>query len=222
MASFSPTAIAPEVLHERSVAALARMREMGVSLHEKSFSTGMPVIQYRDLTKGGGDAVCIDDFRGRITPGAGLLASGQSPFHADAAYLTLVRWGKGEDECGRIEIDASVTLSEAAFVSYKSIRVEKGVLFGPGAVVMDCDGVPVDLTKPATPDNLEIAPVTICEGCWIGAYAIIMPGVTIGKYSTVAGGSVVFKDVPPYSLAAGNPASVIGSFRKEDGSPLDP
>lgn len=52
------------------------------------------------------------------------------------------------------------------------------------------------------------SPVIIEEFVWIGAGAIILPGVTIGKYSVIAAGSVVVKNIPPYSMAAGNPAEV--------------
>lgn len=52
------------------------------------------------------------------------------------------------------------------------------------------------------------APVIIKDNCWIGAKSIILPGVTIGECSVVAAGSVVTKDVPPYSLVAGVPAVI--------------
>jgi acetyltransferase-like isoleucine patch superfamily enzyme len=46
-------------------------------------------------------------------------------------------------------------------------------------------------------------------GAWIGAGAIILPGVTVGEYAIVGAGSVVTKDVDPYSIVAGNPARFI-------------
>lgn len=49
------------------------------------------------------------------------------------------------------------------------------------------------------------------DGCWIGFGAIIMSGVTLGKNSVIAAGSVVTRDVPPNSIAAGNPAKVISN-----------
>ena len=52
-------------------------------------------------------------------------------------------------------------------------------------------------------------PVTIGNDIWIGANAVILPGVTIGDHSVVAAGAVVTKDVPPHSLVAGVPAKVI-------------
>jgi len=51
-------------------------------------------------------------------------------------------------------------------------------------------------------------PVRIGEGCWIGAGAIIVPGVTIGDHSVIGAGSVVTKDIPANVVAYGNPCRV--------------
>lgn len=51
--------------------------------------------------------------------------------------------------------------------------------------------------------------VTIGNDIWIGANAVVLPGVTIGDHSVVAAGAVVTKDVPPHSLVAGVPAKII-------------
>jgi acetyltransferase-like isoleucine patch superfamily enzyme len=47
------------------------------------------------------------------------------------------------------------------------------------------------------------------DDIWIGANAVILPGVTIGQHSVVAAGAIVTKDIPPHSLVAGVPAKVI-------------
>lgn len=52
-------------------------------------------------------------------------------------------------------------------------------------------------------------PINIGEDCWLGGNVIVLPGVTIGKGSTVGAGSVVTKDVEPYTCVAGNPARFI-------------
>ena len=64
-----------------------------------------------------------------------------------------------------------------------------------------------DITKPNRP--LITAPITICDGVWIGARAIILPGVTIGEGAVVAAGAVVTKDVEPFTVVGGNPAKFI-------------
>ncbi len=53
--------------------------------------------------------------------------------------------------------------------------------------------------------------VKIEDDCWIAANSVILSGVTIGKGSVIAAGAVVTKDVPPYSVVAGVPASIIRS-----------
>ena len=64
-----------------------------------------------------------------------------------------------------------------------------------------------DISKPNRP--LVTAPITICDGVWIGARAIVLPGVTIGEGAIIAAGAVVTKDVEPWSVVGGNPAKVI-------------
>jgi acetyltransferase-like isoleucine patch superfamily enzyme len=58
--------------------------------------------------------------------------------------------------------------------------------------------------------------VTIEDECWIGAMAILLDGVTVGRRSVVAAGSVVTGDVPPHSLVAGAPARVVRDLREGD------
>lgn len=55
----------------------------------------------------------------------------------------------------------------------------------------------------------EEKPVTIDDDVWIGARVTILPGVIIGKGSIIGASAVVTKDVPPYSVVAGNPAVVV-------------
>jgi acetyltransferase-like isoleucine patch superfamily enzyme len=52
-------------------------------------------------------------------------------------------------------------------------------------------------------------PVTVGEYVWMGFGVSVLPGVTIGDHSVIGAGSVVAKDIPPYSIAAGNPARVL-------------
>ena len=54
-------------------------------------------------------------------------------------------------------------------------------------------------------------PTRVCEGASIGASAVIRAGITIGRYATIAAGSVVTHDVPDFGLVGGNPARWIGN-----------
>jgi acetyltransferase-like isoleucine patch superfamily enzyme len=66
-----------------------------------------------------------------------------------------------------------------------------------------------DTQKRIDEQGVSTIPVTIEDDVWIGANAVILPGVTIGNHCVVAAGAVVTKDVPPHSLVAGVPAKVI-------------
>ncbi len=57
----------------------------------------------------------------------------------------------------------------------------------------------------------DVRPITIGDDVWIGARAIFLPGVTVGKGAVVAAGAVVTKDVPEWGIVAGNPAQLIRS-----------
>ena len=57
--------------------------------------------------------------------------------------------------------------------------------------------------------GVSTTPVILGDDIWIGANAVVLPGVSIGNHSVVAAGAVVTKDVPPHSLVAGVPAKII-------------
>lgn len=68
-------------------------------------------------------------------------------------------------------------------------------------------------------------PVFIGDDCWIGSNVVILPGVTIGEGCTIGAASVVTKDIPPFSVAVGNPARVtktVLSAEEEERDPLNP
>ena len=62
--------------------------------------------------------------------------------------------------------------------------------------------------------NTYSKPVRIEDEAWIGGGAILLPGVTIGRGSVVGAGAIVTRDIPPYTVAVGNPARVIRNIDK--------
>ena len=66
-----------------------------------------------------------------------------------------------------------------------------------------------DTTRRIDEQGISTKPVVIGDDVWIGANAVILPGVTIGRHVVVAAGAVVTKDVPSFTLVAGVPAKVI-------------
>ncbi len=72
-----------------------------------------------------------------------------------------------------------------------------------------------DSTHPAKRGgDITTAPVTVDDGAWLGARAIILPGVSVGAGAIVAAGAVVSKDVPPHTLVGGIPAKKIRELNR--------
>ena len=74
-----------------------------------------------------------------------------------------------------------------------------------------------DPSIPIRDQKCDVATVYVGDDSWIGTNAVITSGVTIGRHSIVAGGSVVTKDVPDYTMVGGNPARVLKQFNHETG-----
>lgn len=87
------------------------------------------------------------------------------------------------------------------------VRIGNNVFFGPAVQIYTVNH-PLDAKTRNTLIE-QALPVVIEDDVWIGGGAIILPGVTIGKGSVVAAGSVVTKDIPSGVVAAGNPCRVI-------------
>lgn len=95
-----------------------------------------------------------------------------------------------------------------------NIDIGDNVMFAPNVTV-------ITATHPVLPSLREKGlqfnvDVKICSNVWIGAGAIIMPGITVGENSVVGAGSVVTKDVPPNTVVVGNPARVLREIGERD------
>lgn len=89
------------------------------------------------------------------------------------------------------------------------IEIGDHVIMGPGVKIFSENHNTSDLEIPIRLQGESRLGVKINNDCWLGAGVIIVDGVTIGIGSIIAAGSVVTKDIPPFSIAAGVPARVI-------------
>ena len=126
---------------------------------------------------------------------------------------------------GEIVIGDNVYLGDDTIISCAE-RVEIGAytMLAHGAQVYDNDSHPLDVAQRERDQLIAVgrmqgdrpdigrAPVWIGDHCWIGTNAVVMKGVRIGPGTVVAASSVVAADLPPFTLAAGNPARVVRSL----------
>ncbi|MBU1329272.1 MAG: sugar O-acetyltransferase [Gammaproteobacteria bacterium] len=126
--------------------------------------------------------------------GAGSFV--RAPFHCD--YGHNIRLGAG------VFINFNVVILDVAPVSIGDLTQ-----IGPGAQLLTADH-PRDARQRA--DGLERGlPISVGRNVWIGAGALVLPGVTIGDDAVVGAGSVVTRDVPAGCTVVGNPARLVSS-----------
>lgn len=96
------------------------------------------------------------------------------------------------------------------------VRIGRGVLMASSVYISDHDH---DWSDPDDPVIMNArvlaAPVEIGDFVWLGERVIVLRGVTIGAHSVIGAGSVVTRDVPPYTIAVGAPARVIRRYDRQ-------
>jgi UDP-2-acetamido-3-amino-2,3-dideoxy-glucuronate N-acetyltransferase len=110
-----------------------------------------------------------------------------------------------------VEIGDNVKIQNGALI-YHGATIESGVFIGPG-VIFTNDKKPRAINPDGTLKGNEdwvVGKIRVCYGASIGAGAVILPDVTIGRFALVAAGAVVTHDVPDHALAIGNPARRVG------------
>lgn len=114
---------------------------------------------------------------------------------------------------GELILGNNVAVNDGVrFECTSSIRIGDRVRIGFGVAIIDNHFHEIyDREKRPAGE-----PIVIENDAWIAAKAVIMPGVTIGEGSVVAAGCVVPRDVPPFTVVAGNPARVIRTLDAEE------
>ncbi len=123
-------------------------------------------------------------------------------------------WLNTTGDHARIEIGAFGFVGRGVqFEVSNAIVIGRGVLIAPGVYLTDHN----HSTAPGPPmfeQACTAAPIAIGDDVWIGANAVVLPGVTIGAGAVVAAGAVVHRDVPPRAIVGGVPARII-RFRED-------
>jgi acetyltransferase-like isoleucine patch superfamily enzyme/glycosyltransferase involved in cell wall biosynthesis len=94
------------------------------------------------------------------------------------------------------------------------VTVGNNIMFAQNIVLSGLNHGYEDITIPISQQKTTMAEIFIEDEVWIGANAVIVAGVTVGKHSIVAAGSVVTKSVPPYSIVGGNPAKLLKQYNE--------
>jgi acetyltransferase-like isoleucine patch superfamily enzyme len=175
-------------------------------------------------------------FRGRCVSVGKRFRVSRMPFVVGHASIVI---GDNVNFFGKVDVFSGRQLDEprlvlgnrvdighnVVFLVNKEIVIEDDVNVASGVRFMDSDAHPRDTMAriadlPAPPD--EIKSVRIGRYAWVGQNSFIMKGVTIGEGAIIGVNSVVVNDIPPYSVAMGNPARVVVKNVNKTVAPTNP
>jgi acetyltransferase-like isoleucine patch superfamily enzyme len=119
------------------------------------------------------------------------------------------------------------TFMNGTIIAAQEVTIGNDVLISWGVTIVDHNSHSIAFSERARDvqdwrlgkkdwSNVKIAPVSISDKTWIGFNAIILKGVSIGEGAIIGAGSVVTKDVPAWTVAAGNPARIIRGIPEDE------
>ena len=169
-------------------------------------------------------SVLLEQFRARILQKS---YNRMLPFNVPKSYLLLrlmgVRFGKGTfiDAPFRCDYGKHITVGDhfyansgCTIIDVAPVTIGSHVMLGPNVQIITA-GHPVHhAVRNAAYEYGR--PITIGDNVWIGAGAILLPGVTIGSGAVIGAGSVVTKDIPGNVVAVGNPCRVLRQITDDD------
>lgn len=136
----------------------------------------------------------------RITGGRGIRLGARAGFRGTVTAVSLATADGGRLTVGdRCFFNQGVTIHASS-----SVQIGAHVFIGDYAAIYDTD---FHELVPGT--DVRVADVVIGDDVWISRGATVLPGVTVGRGAVIGAGAVVTRDVPAFSVVAGNPATVV-------------
>lgn len=120
--------------------------------------------------------------------------------------FTVINNGVGDV---RIGCDSLIGLSNAII---GPVMIGDKVILAQNVVVSGLNHAYRDARAAIKDQPIETRAIRIGDGCWLGANVVVTAGVTVGRHCVVAAGSIVTRDVPDYSVVAGNPGRVVKTY----------
>ncbi|KAJ4153998.1 hypothetical protein LMH87_010462 [Akanthomyces muscarius] len=163
----------------------------GVSTEERA-RLFLEIMQPRESSSFPVEEASVRSNVGRV----GRHVAVESPFHCDYGYNISIG--------NNVSIGKGCTMNDAG-----KVQIGDNCIIGPNVSMYTIE-LSTDPKHRQGGHGAQLGKgIIIDSDCWIGGGVIIMPGKVIGKGSTVGAGSVVTKDVPPFTVVAGNPARVL-------------
>lgn len=149
------------------------------------------------------------------------LGKGVKIYHRNTVNLYGCKIGAGSVVGAFVEIGKNVVIGKRVKIQAfayipEGVTIEDEVIISPHACFIN-DKYPRSTNPDGTiqkKKDWQVIPTKVCKKASIGANATILCGVTVGEGALVGAGSVVTRDVPPWTIVAGNPARVIRKIKK--------
>ncbi|MDA4117653.1 MAG: acyltransferase [Thaumarchaeota archaeon] len=110
-----------------------------------------------------------------------------------------------------LEVGDGTFIGRANLYCTGGVKIGKNVNISDGAVIITAKH---DINSPRFEAKYE--PIVIEDYAWLATNVIVLGGVTVGEAAVLAGGCVVTKDVPPYTVVGGNPAKPIAERKRQE------
>jgi galactoside O-acetyltransferase len=115
------------------------------------------------------------------------------------------------DDYRKLTMGSDVSIGKSAMLlTHGGLTIGDEVMIAHGAQIISAGHRIPEAGSTMRFSGLEVAPIVIEDGAWIGAGAIVLPGVRVGRGAVVAAGAVVTRDVEPGTIVAGVPGEAIG------------